>query len=65
MKKLFLLWLIFFVIVVSLYSSQKITFEKEVHDFGDIKEEGGPYEYNFIFSNTGDEPLKIIKVKAS
>jgi len=65
MKKLLLLWLILFVLIVSLYSSPKITFEKEVHNFGDIKEEGGPYEYDFIFSNTGDEPLKIIKVKAS
>jgi hypothetical protein len=64
MKKILLL-LIFFILTISLYSSPIIKFENEVHDFGDIKEDGGPYEYEFTFSNTGDEPLKLIKVKAS
>ena len=64
MKKTLLL-LIFFISIISLYSSPVISFEKEVHDFGDIEEAEGPYEYEFTFSNTGDEPLKLIKVKAS
>ena len=57
--------LIFFIFTISLYSSPIIKFENEVHDFGDIEEDEGPYEYEFTFSNTGDEPLKLIKVKAS
>ncbi len=65
MKKLLLFILIFFIFIISLYSLPIITFENEVHDFGDIKEESGPYERDFIFYNTGDEPLKITKVKAS
>jgi hypothetical protein len=50
---------------VLLFSKPIIKFDSLEHDFGDIKEDGGPYEYEFIFSNTGDEPLKLIKVKAS
>ena len=64
MKKLLML-LIFFILTISLYSFPIIKFENEVHDFGNIKEDKGPYEYEFTFSNTGDEPLKLIKVKAS
>jgi len=64
MKKLLLL-LIFFILTISLYSSPIIKFEHEVHDFGNIKEDEGPYEYKFTFLNIGDEPLKLIKVKAS
>ncbi len=63
--KNFIIVLIFFILTISLHSVPIITFEKEVHDFGDIEEDGGPYEYEFTFSNTGDEPLKLIKVKAS
>ncbi len=39
-------------------------FEKEVHDFGSIKE-GVQAEYVFKFTNTGKEPLVISNVSAS
>lgn len=39
-------------------------FEKEVHDFGQIKE-GVKAEYTFKFTNTGKEPLVISNVQAS
>lgn len=39
-------------------------FEKEVHDFGNIKE-GTQAEYTFKFTNTGKEPLVITNVQAS
>ncbi len=39
-------------------------FEKEVHDFGTIKE-GVQAEYTFKFTNTGKEPLVISNVQAS
>ncbi|OFY71104.1 MAG: hypothetical protein A3G23_14945 [Bacteroidetes bacterium RIFCSPLOWO2_12_FULL_37_12] len=42
-----------------------MNFEKSTHDFGNIKEEGGPYEYTFKFVNTGTEPVVISNVKAS
>jgi hypothetical protein len=39
-------------------------FEKEVHDFGTIKE-GTQAEYVFKYTNTGKEPLVITNVQAS
>jgi len=52
-------------IVVSLAAAPEISFNSLTHDFGDIKEEDGKVTYDFSFTNTGDEPLKITKVKAS
>ena len=42
-----------------------LEFEKETHDFGQIKETNASVEYSFSFVNTGDAPSKIINVKAS
>lgn len=42
----------------------KIEFEKDVHDYGTIKQYGnGTYE--FKFTNTGNEPLTISNAKGS
>jgi len=41
-----------------------IEFETLIYDFGRIKEEAGPHKVDFKFSNTGDEPFRILKVKA-
>ncbi|MCF7911161.1 MAG: DUF1573 domain-containing protein [Candidatus Cloacimonetes bacterium] len=35
------------------------------YDFGMIYEKDGEVEYNFIYTNTGDEPLLLIDVHAS
>ncbi len=43
----------------------QIAFEKMIHDFGQLKEEVGEVSYDFQFTNTGDEPLKLENVKAS
>jgi hypothetical protein len=42
--------------------AQTITFEEPIHDFGDVREEGGPVAHDFIFKNTGDKPLVVNKV---
>jgi hypothetical protein len=42
-----------------------ISFEKVVHDFGKIKEEGGTVQYDFEFVNTGGSPLLISNVRAT
>jgi hypothetical protein len=42
-----------------------ISFDKEVHDFGSIKEEDGKVRYDFQFTNTGGKPLIINQVRAS
>lgn len=45
--------------------SPQISFEKVVHDFGKIKEEGGTVTYKFEFVNTGGSPLIIQNVRAT
>ena len=68
MKKLILGFVSVLVLVSFVNAQQKgafISFEKEVHDFGKIKEGDGKVEYKFMFTNTGDAPLIINNVKAS
>lgn len=42
-----------------------MVFENLEHDFGKIKEDAGPANYNFNFKNTGKVPLVISAVNAS
>jgi len=49
----------------SAQSFAEIQFEKMDHSFGKIKEEDGPANYNFKFTNTGKIPLIIQVVNAS
>ncbi len=43
----------------------KMAFEKQVHDFGKIKEEAGKVAYKFKFVNTGGKDLLIDTVRAT
>ncbi|MCF8378010.1 MAG: DUF1573 domain-containing protein [Bacteroidales bacterium] len=69
MKKLFfILILSSFISAPHLFSQQKganISFDKLIHDFGEIKEADGIVTYNFNFTNTGNEALIIQKVNSS
>ncbi len=42
----------------------KITFEKEIHDYGEVKYDGDGY-YTFILQNIGNEPLVLGEVRGS
>jgi hypothetical protein len=42
-----------------------ISFDKDTHDFGVVKEEDGKIKYDFQFTNTGGKPLIISDVRAS
>jgi hypothetical protein len=42
-----------------------ISFSSVSYNFGDIKEDAGPVEYEFSFTNTGNVPLVINSVSAS
>jgi hypothetical protein len=66
MKKLLSLLLVFFAYIgMSLaQSGAEIYFEKDEHDFGTI-EYMGDGTYEFVFTNTGDEPLIISSCKGS
>lgn len=46
-------------------SKAVITFDKRVHDFGEILAGSGPASYTFTFTNDGDEPLLITNAKAT
>ena len=63
MKKTFLLF-IFLISSFILYASAEITFDNLIHDYGELIEDEGPYEHIYSFTNTGDEPFKLVKVKA-
>jgi len=65
MKKIFFIVLIAFGNTINAQVLKNITFVAEEHDFGSIKEENGPAEYEFVFKNTSTEPLKILNVRAS
>lgn len=45
-------------------SKAKISFEQSVYDFGNIKEDGGKVTHEFVFTNEGQDPLKITSAKA-
>ncbi|MBP1668185.1 MAG: hypothetical protein H6Q21_551 [Bacteroidetes bacterium] len=76
MKKLLsVLWISVFVVSTSCSQSPdsllrknkdapKIEFENQVHDFGTILQ-GGDGKYEFVFTNTGKEPLILNNVKSS
>lgn len=58
-----LFFFIFLLILFDLLGSAKITFDKTIFDFGEIKEEDGIVDGIFILTNSGDEPLVLQKVK--
>jgi len=49
---------------VAVESGAKITFDKEVHDYGEVEYDGNGY-CTFTFTNTGNEPLILGNVKGS
>lgn len=67
MKFRILLSVVFIFSLSNTYAQQKgkFDFENETFDFGNIKEEDGPVEHKFVFTNIGDAPLIIQGVRAS
>ncbi len=63
-----MLSLIAFLVITSTWAQQStptFSFNKNVHNFGDIKESDGKVSYKFTFKNTGSQPLVIHNVRAS
>ncbi len=68
MKKAFLIPLLVIIPLLTVDAQTKeanMSFEKEAHNFGNIKEADGPVTVNFKFTNTGSQPLIIKQVNAS
>lgn len=61
------IFLLLFLISNTVFSQPKgkLEFINNDHDFGEIKEEGGPAIYEFEFENKGSAPLVISHVRAS
>ncbi|MFO7869458.1 MAG: DUF1573 domain-containing protein [Bacteroidales bacterium] len=49
---------------VSFIQAQDISFDSKAHNFGTIYSEDGKVMHSFTFTNTGDKPLIISRVKA-
>ena len=64
-QKKIILIIILSLLALILAAEPIIEFNQIKHDFGDIKEEDGSVTHDFIFTNTGNEPLTLVKVKAS
>ncbi|CAN5409780.1 hypothetical protein BH23BAC1_BH23BAC1_35310 [soil metagenome] len=62
--KITFLFLLLTLLSISAYSQAKIEFQKSDHDFGNVSE-GTLASHDFVFTNTGNEPLLISSVKAS
>ncbi|MTI32796.1 DUF1573 domain-containing protein [Xanthovirga aplysinae] len=62
-RRLFLV-LFFFIFSISSKGQAIISFEKKTHDFEDIIE-GEQATVDFVFTNTGDQPLILSSVRAS
>jgi len=65
LQKKIILIIILSLIALILAAEPIIEFNQLNHNFGDIKEEDGSVTHEFTFTNTGDEPLILVKVKAS
>jgi hypothetical protein len=64
--KNFLILIAFTLVSQVLFAQQaSIYFESKTHDYGTIKEEDGPVPAKFVFTNMGDDTLKITQVRAS
>ncbi|WMJ74503.1 DUF1573 domain-containing protein [Cytophagaceae bacterium ABcell3] len=62
--------ILFFLLIVSKVESYaqgkgKVEFDNNTHNFGTVNEEDGKIDHDFIFKNTGSEPVTIKHVKAS
>ena len=67
-KRLIIAFLAVFMVAIASMADDKYaeaTFATKSHDFGTIKEEGGPVSCTFEFTNTGNKPLLIIDATAS
>lgn len=59
-----LLAMLAFVVSAQAPADHKLKFEKNTHDFGEVKQ-GEPTQFTFKFTNTGDAAVKLTNVKAS
>lgn len=57
--------LVFCLPIVAQQIGPNVSWDKETHDFGEIKEADGKVTHKFEFTNTGNEPLVVTNVRPS
>lgn len=65
MKSLFLSIFIALAAGTDVPGAEKITWDKTIHNFGDVSVEDGPLSCTFTLTNTGSEPVSIFEVVSS
>lgn len=55
----------FIIFIATAQQADMLNFEEQAYDFGVVKEEDGPILHEFVFTNTGNKPVKIVNVKAA
>lgn len=63
MKKLITIVFVFFTVVV--YAQPEMKFAKLKHDYGNITQEAGDAYFDFVFTNSGNQPIVLNDVDAS
>jgi hypothetical protein len=63
----FLLAFAFVFIIQSVFAQQakQLVFREETFDFGTVAENKGPVTHEFVFTNSGTRPVKVLGVQAS
>jgi len=65
-KYLFVIHIIIFTNTVLLGQlSEPLFFKEKIHDFGEILEQQGNADFEFVFTNNSGRPMRIISVQAS
>jgi hypothetical protein len=59
--------LFLFCLVITSYAQQAepLLFNEKIHDFGTIREDGGPADFEFTFTNNSGRTITIVSVQAS
>ena len=65
MNRLFFTFLFLSSFAMFAQQTKGIHFREEVFDFSSVKEDGGPVVHEFVFTNIGSRPIKILSVQAS
>lgn len=47
------------------YAKAQVTWNETTHDFGAFDEESGRVTFDFVYTNTGDEPVSIVSGRSS
>jgi hypothetical protein len=60
-----IIFFLFFIGSAQAQQSKAIQFREEAFDFGNVNEEGGAAEHEFVFTNASGRAIKILSVQAS